>query len=309
LGVSSFAPWGYTVSRTTCTEGPSERVRGFKKVGHMARIGGRTRSSIADGTEESSGLFVQALARGLTIVSLFDVEHPEWGLDDVSRKTGISKTTAYRMLRTLEWKGFLTFNPTTELYHIGPATIPVAYLSLSYVGFAPSTHPILENLAATTGETVELAVEGRGGAVVVDQVATSHPFKPNLPLGRVLRNLANSAMKVLAAYRPEIERQQIVQGPHHKLTPHTITEPARLAVELERVLKEGLAFDLEEQDLGVCAVSAPVFGPEGDVKAVVTLVSPAERFGVRERRKKSEALRSTASELSRYLSPTPSVER
>ena len=270
----------------------------------MARIGGRPRSSIEGGTEETSDLFVQALARGLTILTLFDVEHSEWGLDDISRKTGISKTTAYRMLRTLEWKGFLTFEPETEFYHIGPATIPGAYLTLSYVGFARSTHPILEHLASATGDTVELAVEGKGGAVVVDQVATSHPFKPNLPLGRVLRNLTNSAMKVLVAYRPDAERQRIIKGPHIKLTPNTVTDPARLAAELNAVLREGLAYDLEEQDIGVCAVSAPVFGSDGDVKAVVTIVSPAERFGIRERKKKAEAVKNTAAELSRYLGRT-----
>lgn len=267
----------------------------------MARIGGRPRGVVEGGTEESSDLFVQALARGLTILTLFDVEHPEWGLDDISRKTGISKTTAYRMLRTLEWKGFLVFDPQTELYHIGPANIPGAYLSLSYVGFSRSTHPILEHLASVTGETVELAVEGKGGAVVVDQVATSHPFKPNIPLGRVLRNMANSAMKVLAAYRPQTERDRLVHSAHLKLTPNTITDPAKIAAELNAVVREGLAYDFEEQDVGVCAVSAPIFGSDGEVKAVVTVVAPAERFGLRERKRKSEAVKNAAAELSRYL--------
>lgn len=274
----------------------------------MTRTGGRRRTSIGNGAEETSDLFVQALARGLTIMSLFDVEHPDWSLDEVSRRTGISKTTAYRMLRTLEWKGYVVFDPETDLYHIGPATIPGAYLTLSYVGFARSTHSFLERLAAETGETVELAVEGRGGAVVVDQVATSHPFKPNLPLGRVLRNMANSAMKVLVAHRPEAERQRMLKGPHFKLTPNTITDPAKLAAELEAVVREGLGYDFEEQDLGVSAVSAPVFGSDGDVKAVVTVVSPAERFGVRERKKKAEAVRRTAAELSRYLGQASPVE-
>ena len=275
----------------------------------MARIGGRPRGSVEGGTEETSDLYVQALGRGLTILSLFDVEHSEWGLDDISRTTGISKTTAYRMLRTLEWKGFLTFDPETELYHIGPATIPGAYLALSYVGFSRSTHPILEHLASVTGETVELVVEGNGGAVVVDQVATSHPFKPNLPLGRVVRNLANSAVKVLVANGPAAERERILRGPHIKLTPHTNTDPAKIAAELNAVIREGLAYDLEEQDLGVSAVSAPVYGSDGDLKAVVTVVAPAERFGMRDRKRKAEAVKSTAAELSRFLGQIAPPER
>jgi IclR family transcriptional regulator, acetate operon repressor len=237
------------------------------------------------------------------------VEHPEWGLNDICVRTGVSKTTAYRMLRTLEWKGFVVFDPETERYHLGPAMIPGAYLTLSYVSFVRSTHPFLEDLAKKTGETVELTVESAQGAVVVDQVATSHPFKPNLPLGRVVRNLANSAVKVLVANGPAAERERILRGPHVKLTPHTNTDPAKIAAELNAVMREGLAYDLEEQDLGVSAVSAPVYGSDGDLKAVVTVVAPAERFGMRDRKKKAEAVKSTAAELSRYLGQSTSPER
>lgn len=272
----------------------------------MARIGGRTRTSAEGGEEDKSDLYVQALARGLTILALFDIEHPEWSLGDISRQTGISKTTAYRMLRTLEWKGFVTFNSDTELYNIGPAMIPIAYLSLSHIGFSHLTHPILEKLAVATGETVELTVEGKGGAVVVDHVDTSHPFKPNLPLGRVLRTLANSSMKLFAAYQSDKERERILRVHHEALTPYTITDPELLRAELNKALKTGLAFDMEEQDLGICAVSAPVFGSYGEVKAVVTVISPAERFGFANSKRNAEAVKAAAAELSECLSQSAS---
>lgn len=277
----------------------------------MSRVGGRQRAFVEGGTEETSDLYVQALARGLAILSLFDVEHPEWSLEEVVRTTGISRTTAYRSLRTLEWKGYVAFDLSSQRYHLGPAAIPVSYLSLSRVGFARSTHSYLQELASATGETVELAVAGEGGAVVIDQVATSHPFKPNLPLGRVLRNLANSAMKVLAAYRPETDRQRLLRMNHLKLTPHTKTDPEVIAEELDQIVREGLAFDLEEQDVGVCAVSAPIFGPAGDVRAVITVVAPAERFGVRERKKRAEAVVDAATRIARSIggnSPSQPVD-
>ena len=143
------------------------------------------------------------------------------------------------MLRTLEWKGFVAFDPETERYHLGPAMIPGAYLSLSYVSFVRSTHPFLEDLAKATGETVELTVESAQGAVVVDQVATSHPFKPNLPTGRILRNMANSAVRMWVALRPEEERARLLREPQLKFTPHTTTDPGELAAMLERAAAEG----------------------------------------------------------------------
>jgi hypothetical protein len=163
-------------------------------------------------SEQESELYVQALARGLAILALFDVEHPEWNLNDICERTGISKTTAYRMLRTLEWTDFVVFDPDTERYRLGRAMIPGAYLTLSYVSFVRSAHPFLEDLAKTTGETVELTVEAAQGAVVVDQVATSHPFKPNLPTGRILGNMANSAVRMYVAMRPAEERARLLRS-------------------------------------------------------------------------------------------------
>ena len=267
----------------------------------MGRAGGRPRAPLGDRSEEESELYVQALARGLTILALFDVEHPEWSLDDICVRTGISKTTAYRMLRTLEWRGFAVFDLETERYHLGPAMIPGAYLTLSYVSFVRSTHPFLEDLAKATGETVELTVESAQGAVVVDQVATSHPFKPNLPTGRILANMANSAVRMWVATRPEEERARLLREPLLKFTPHTTTDPKELAAMLETAAREGVAYDLEEQDLGVCAVSAPVFGPGGDMLAVLTLVAPSDRFGAEGRAKNVQAVKIKAAEMAAYF--------
>lgn len=263
----------------------------------MARAGGRPRSVAAGRSEEDSELYVQALARGLTILALFDIEHPEWSLRDICVRTGISRTTAYRMLRTLELKDYVVYDRETERYHLGRAMIPGAYLALSYVGFARSTHPFLEKLAEVTGETVELTVQSAQGAVVVDQVATSHPFKPNLPIGRTLRNMANSAVRMWAATRPREERARLLRDPQLKLTPYTTTDPEELAAMLERAAVEGVAYDLEEQDLGVCAVSAPVYGPEGEVRAVLTVVAPSDRFGPEARARNTEAVKKAAAEM------------
>lgn len=267
----------------------------------MARAGGRPRASLGGRSEEESELYVQALARGLTILALFDVEHPEWNLNDICARTGISKTTAYRMLRTLEWKEFVVFDPDTERNHLGRAMIPGAYLTLSYVSFVRSTHPFLEDLAKETGETVELTVESAQGAVVVDQVATSHPFKPNLPTGRILGNMANSAVRMYLAMRSEEERARLLREPQVKFTPHTTTDRHELAAMLAKAAEEGAAYDLQEQDLGVCAVSAPIFGPGGDVLAVLTVVAPSDRFGPEGRTKNTKAVKDKAAEMTAYF--------
>ncbi len=268
----------------------------------MARTGGRQRQSGGARVEEESELFVRALARGLSVLALFDIEHPEWSLNDICEQTKISKTTVYRMLRTLEAKDFLAYDAVSEKYHLGRANIPIAYLAFSYVGFVRAARPFLEQLAESTGETVELAVAGPAGAIVVDQVATKHPFRLNLPTGRTQNNLAHSAWRVHLAHMRPAEREKFLVRPYYRtMSAHGIGREEALS-RLEAEKAEGVAYDLEELDRGVCAVSVPVFERDGSVRAVLTIVAPAERFSGRGKDRYTEALKSVAATLGKALS-------
>jgi IclR family KDG regulon transcriptional repressor len=268
----------------------------------MSRVGGRQRSPDGNGPDENSDLFVRALARGLTILALFDIEHPEWSLGEICERTAMSKTTAYRMLRTLEAKDFVGYDAKSERYRQGRAAIPGAYLALSHVGSVRSAHQFLEALAESTEETVELTVWGAEGAVVVDEVATPHPFRLNRPTGRIQSSLAQSSFRMHVAYRPEIEQRKIVGSTPAQSTPNSMADPEEMLRRLVVEKEQGLAFDLEELDKGVCAVSAPVLERDGNLMAVLSLAVPAERFGPRERKKKVEAVRNTAARMTEYLS-------
>jgi IclR family KDG regulon transcriptional repressor len=267
----------------------------------MARAGGRPRTNTGRQPDDESDSFVRALARGLSVLALFDIEHPEWGLNNICSRTGMSKTTAYRMVRTLEATDFLVHDAQAERYHLGKAMIPPSYLAMSYMGFVRAAHPYLERLSEATGETVELTVMGPGGAVVVDQVFSRHPFRLLLPIGRVQKTASTSSFRMHLAYLPVAEQRRILGKHQPALTPNTMTEPETIIERMAGEKAEGLAYDVEEQDLGVCAVSAPVLERDSSLKAVLTVVAPSERFNGRERRRMAEALRGAAAQLAEYL--------
>ena len=122
--------------------------------------------------------------------------------------------------------------------------------------------PYLESLVKETGELAALAVELDGVAVCADLVVSARPFVLEIAVGRVIGDTANAHGKMFAAMKPDAERARIARKPHRQLTPATITDPAALAAELERIRHEELAFDVEEHDLGTCAVVAPVRQPD-----------------------------------------------
>ena len=272
----------------------------------VSRMAGGTQASFGKGTgsaeDDNDDVFqVRALSRGLRVLALFTVDHPEWSLSELSRRTGLHKATAYRMTRTMETEGFLVFDVTTGRYHLGPATIPLSFLASAQSELVRLARPYLEELAELTGETSNLAVEVEGSIVVIGQVLTSHPFKPSLPVGRVMHDLANSHAQLFAAFKPENERARLLSMPQAKLTPNTLTDPAEIAAQLDKAASEGVAFDLEEHGLGICSVSAPVWDSNGDLKATFSVVAPKERFGAQEKKKHAQAVKRMASSFSTYL--------
>ena len=100
-------------------------------------------------------------------------------------------------------------------------------------------------------------------------------------MGRVIGDTANAHGKMFAASRPDDERARIIAPPHERLTPRTITDPGELEAELLRAREQGVAFDIEERNLGTCAVAAPVRDQMGRVIGSVGLVVPTGPFRAR----------------------------
>ncbi len=116
----------------------------------------------------------------------------------------------------------------------------------------------------------------------------------------MIGDTANAHGKMFAAMKPEAERARIAKRRHPRLTPNTITDPVDLAAEFERIRREGVAWDVEEHDLGTCAVVAPVRNQTGEVIATLGVVVPAGRFGPEARAACAAAVLGSAAALSEF---------
>lgn len=244
---------------------------------------------------------VRALAKGLTILGLFDAENREWTLDEIAEGAGLPRMTAYRMIRTMEASRYLVRDPVTNRYHLGPALLATMYLSGGYAELAAMVRPYLVELTEKTGEAATLAIEYDGVAVSVDMVDTPRPLRREVAVGRIIGDTASANGKIFAAFKTDEEKAEILARPHPQLTPNTITDPAALARELDRVAAEEVAFDIEERNTGTCAVAAPVRDQLGKVIAAISLIVPAGRFGEQEKRDFAESVKATAGALSAFL--------
>lgn len=262
-------------------------------------VTGAGRAKSANGTDNA--FMVRALAKGLSILDLFDAENREFSLDEIAEGAGLPRMTAYRMIRTMETAWYLVRDPLTNRYHLGPALLAATYLSEGYAELARIVRPYLEELTQTTGEAATLATEVDGVAVSVDLVDSARPFRREVAVGRIIGDTASATGKIFAAYKTGDERAELLARPHPQLTPNTITDSEALAADLDRVVSEGVAFDFEERNIGTCAVASPVYDQVGSIVAALSVIVPTGRFGPEEQKVCAEAVKASAAAVSAFL--------
>ena len=266
-------------------------------AGAPRRTGGPAKDRRGDAGDSRT---VRTLATGMAMLGLFDAEHRHWTLDEMVPRLGVSRMTAYRMARTLQESWHLVYDPALGGYRLGPAMLAGIYLAEGFEQLVAVARPYLQALVDTTGELAAIAVELDGVAVCADLVVSARPFVIEIAVGKAIGDTANAHGKMFAALKPAEERARIVRRRHPRLTPNTIVEPEALAAELDRIRTEDVAWDMEEHDLGTCAVVAPVRNQTGEVIATLGVVVPAGRFGPEARVACARAVQATAGRLSEY---------
>jgi DNA-binding IclR family transcriptional regulator len=261
-------------------------------------VGGREAApeSQRDDTQSAGG--VRALERGLRIIACFTVAHPNWSIARLSSTLGLSKTTTRRLVKTLESEGFLLGDIETGEYRLGSKLFGVAYLARSYAEFVRIAHPQLEQLAALSGETVDMTVWTESGPLLVDSVPTKHYFKPPLAPGSTYSDYGNAHSKIFLAFGPEARQASLSFPDHH---PITLADANLLHEKLAAVRKTGVAWDFEERVQGVCAVGVPVRDSTSEVVAGIAILVPKERFGPEQRERLAGLAQEAAAALSREL--------
>jgi IclR family pca regulon transcriptional regulator len=252
---------------------------------------------------EDSSSPSRTLEKGLQVLSLFDIGHPEWTLKDIRETARLPKATGFRLVKTLENLKYLAQDPKTGTYRLGSAMMKAAYLTHTHSALVGVAGPFIQTLADATTETVDLSVPTDQGAMIVHTLYTSRPFRPYNPPGMTMTGLTNVHCKIFVAFGPGALWAKAIAGSLPR-TALSVTDPDRLAAVLAEVRLQGVAFGLEEHKLGMCAVGAPVFDPSGDVRAVLAVVMPVERFGDAERRSYAAAVIESAAGLSRELGYT-----
>ncbi|GII80952.1 hypothetical protein Sru01_59340 [Sphaerisporangium rufum] len=214
-------------------------------------------------------------SRVLAVLGAFDTGHPRLTLTDIARRAGLPLTTTHRLVRELAAARVLGRDGDGR-YHVGLRLWELGMLS---PGRLPEVaRPWLQELFGATGENVHLAVRDGTEVLYVEKVYGRRAVPILSRVGARLPMHPTGVGKAILAWEPAGFRAAYLARPLERPTPHTITEPGRLARELDAVRVQGCAFTYEEMTLGSCSAAVPVLVAGRPVAAVgVVLASRRAR--------------------------------
>jgi DNA-binding IclR family transcriptional regulator len=234
-----------------------------------------------------------AIDRGADLL-LRVLESPEpVALTEVAAAAGIPKSTASRLMSALERRGLVEQVGERGRLRPGPAILRVAERGLLERNIIELARPALDSLAAQTSETINLAVPGPLGVEHIAQVDSPHFLGAGQWTGRAVDYHCTATGKVLLAF----ERAPVPE-PLARHTEATITDPDRLRDELRRIRAAEMATAVDELELGLAAMAAPVRGAYGDVIAALSVAGPTLRMPP----ERIAALQPALSDEARHLS-------
>lgn len=220
---------------------------------------------------------LQGVERAATLLYRFTPDRPVVDLPQAARVLDIPRSTAYRLLRSLEAGGFLIYDAPRQVYRLSLAVARLGQVALAGVDLRLVARPHLRRLVDQTGETAFLLVVEKRSAVVIDTVASDAPLRLTYPVGTPWPLHAGASNKVLLAHLPEETVAEVLADPLPHVTPRTITDPHRLRAELSRIRHRGFAHSVGELTPGIVGVAVPILSG-GQLMGALAVAGPISRL-------------------------------
>lgn len=224
----------------------------------------------------------------------------------LARHLKINRSRLFRILKTLERRGYVDFDPQTETYRLGLKFLTLSQHISERINLRREAEDLLKKLANDTGDSVHLVCRSRNSAIVVDRYLGDNMLQAGTPIGEQLPLYTGAVPKLLLAILPEEERERILSKMDlAPFTPNTITDKNHLRRVLAAIRQNGYSVDDEELEIGVYAFGAPVYDDMGYPLAGISVTTPVVRYDLERRFELIRMVVATARELSCRLGYRP----
>lgn len=223
--------------------------------------------------------YVQSIIKGFKILELFKNGIELLGISDMKEYLNYPNSTIHRLVSTLEYCGYLRQDKLTSKYRLGINS----YILGSNVQFIKElkyvAKPHLKTMSGKYNEVMHLAIQNENKVLCIEKINSSRSLSVTPSEGETNFIHATSVGKCLLAFDRDLDVKEFLNSIELiKLTNNTITDIEAFSKELEKVREEGCALDLEESEIGLTCVGAPIFNSHGKCIAAISFSIPNARF-------------------------------
>ena len=219
---------------------------------------------------------VQSVDRALTLLEML-ARDGEAGVTELAGELGVHKSTAFRLLATLEAHRMVEQDGDRGRYRLGVGNLRLAGATTARLDLVTEARPVCRQLAADTGETVNITVRSETSALYLDQVAGSSAVQSHNWVGQHIPLHATSNGKVLLSELSDTDIKAAVRT-LPRVTDKTVTSRTKLKAELQQVREAGYALAVDELEVGLTAAAAPIRNAHGDIVASMSISGPSFRL-------------------------------
>jgi IclR family transcriptional regulator, acetate operon repressor len=253
-------PTGHRLSRRS-----AEQETEVQKQGERRAAGDR-------GQDKSQ---VQVIARAAAILRALEEQPAGLSLGQIAQRVELARSTVQRIVAALAAEKLLIAASPTGRVRLGPTILRLA--ASARTDFVAIARPFLVRLSDELSETVDLATIKKDHLIFVDQVIGAQRLRAVSAVGETFPLYCTANGKAYLAQLDEPAIARLIGTSFERRTARTVTRLDDLLKELKNVRKSGVAFDLEEHTLGICAAGVVTRDLSGNDIAISVPV-PTQRF-------------------------------
>lgn len=221
---------------------------------------------------------IQSIERAISILNLFN-KNKTMGVSEIAKSLELNKKTAFGIIETLEYYGYLEQDQETRKYSLGISLMELGTRYSERLDIRKIAMEYMPRLQEQTGESVQLAIYHKGHVVYIARASTPNYIQIVSREGKVTPAHSTATGKVLLAYKSVEELEEFFE--HNELircTPNTITTREGLMEELLKIRKQGYSVDNEEDESGLQGIAMPIFDRRGRVVAALSIGFMSKTF-------------------------------
>jgi DNA-binding IclR family transcriptional regulator len=246
----------------------------------------------------------QAIRRAVAVLKAFGPGPARLSAQQLSQRTGLNRSTVYRLLSALEHEGLVAAGQDGR-YQLGPDMAVLGTLALRQIDLRALAQPFMRALAERSGETIDLEIRHGACVMIVEEIAGDHLLNASSNIGTLYPAHCTATGKLLLAGLPPEQQDAILPAELCACGPRTIADSEALRADIKASLARGYATAYEELEAHLHAIAAPIYDHQGQVTAALSISGPAARIPRRREAELARMLIDACAELSAALGYRP----